>query len=78
MAIGTIKTIKADKGFGFLRPRGDTADLFFHMSALQGLDFDEQLVALDVEFDITTHQGRERAVAVRPIEVDLPQVQRHG
>lgn len=77
MAVGTIKAVKCDKGYGFLRPSGDTEDLFFHMSQLQGgLTFDEQLVALDVEFDRVMFQGRERAVAVRPIEIDLPQVRR--
>ena len=52
---GTIVRIKADRGFGFVRPtddRGD-GDHFFHVSSLVDLVFEERLVNQAVEFDST-------------------------
>ncbi|MDZ4686777.1 MAG: cold shock domain-containing protein [Planctomycetaceae bacterium] len=68
MATGTIKRIVAEKGFGFIVPSDGTEDLFFHVSALESLDFDERLVNRRVEFDQgeDPRTGRSRAVAVRP------------
>lgn len=40
MASGSIKTV-TDRGFGFIRPDGGGEDLFFHRSALDGVDFDQ-------------------------------------
>ena len=39
MAEGTIKRL-TDKGFGFI-DTGSGSDMFFHMSALDGVSFDE-------------------------------------
>ena len=39
MAEGTIKRL-TDKGFGFI-DTGTSQDMFFHMSALQGVTFEE-------------------------------------
>ena len=39
MAEGTIKRL-TDKGFGFI-DTGTGSDMFFHMSALEGVRFDE-------------------------------------
>ncbi|HTV53499.1 MAG TPA: cold shock domain-containing protein, partial [Terriglobia bacterium] len=36
---GTIKRLIRDRGFGFIRSE-DGQEVFFHRSALQGLDFD--------------------------------------
>jgi CspA family cold shock protein len=40
MTEGTIKTIRDDKGFGFIKPDGGGQDLFFHSSAVEGTTFD--------------------------------------
>jgi len=39
MASGTIKKL-TDRGFGFIETEGGT-DMFFHMSSLQGVTFEE-------------------------------------
>ncbi len=50
MAQGTIKTIRDDKGFGFITPDGETNDVFFHSSALEYGVFDQLQQGQRVEF----------------------------
>ena len=40
MATGQIKRLARDRGFGFIRPAGETEDIFFHSSAVLGEQFD--------------------------------------
>ena len=49
MAKGTIKRL-TDKGFGFI-DKGDGKDLFFHMSSLDGVTFEELREGQTVTFD---------------------------
>ena len=38
-----------DKGFGFIQPNSDMDDLFFHASALGGIEiYDEDLVEYEI------------------------------
>ena len=48
---GTIKTLRADKGFGFIR---DTTgkEVFFHASAIQGESIENLREGDGVEFDL--------------------------
>ena len=48
MAEGTIKRL-TDKGFGFIDTGGDK-DLFFHMSNLEGVEYDDLREGQRVEF----------------------------
>lgn len=66
MANGYIKNVVSEKGYGFIACRGGD-DLFFHAKDIEpGLDFDEQLKNLRVEFDIASGpDGRSRARNVR-------------
>jgi CspA family cold shock protein len=65
MAEGTIKKV-TDKGFGFI-DTGDGKDMFFHMSNLEGVQFDDLYEGQKVSF--TEGQGPKgpRAENVRPI-----------
>lgn len=70
MAFGVIKTIRDDKGFGFLAPEGSTGrnDLFFHRSAVEDNGFDSlyegQRVSYEEEPD-PRDPSRRRAVRVQ-------------
>ena len=65
MTEGTIKK-KTDRGFGFIRTsRGD--DLFFHMSAVQGVRFEELREGQKVAFEEGQGPKGPRAENVRPL-----------
>lgn len=73
MPTGTIKTIRDDRGFGFISPEGGSGgsqELFFHASAVEGTTFDElkegQQVSYEQEPD-SRNPSRQRAVRVRPV-----------
>lgn len=75
MATGTIKTIRDDKGFGFVAPDGSGGrnDLFFHRSAVANNGFDllqeGQRISFDEEPD-PRDPSRRRAVRVTPVDDD--------
>jgi cold shock protein len=50
MIQGTIKTIRDEKGFGFISPDGDGQDLFFHSSSVEGTTFNELREGNRVQF----------------------------
>jgi cold shock protein len=65
MAEGTIKRL-TDKGFGFI-DTGTGKDMFFHLSALEGVTYEELQEGQRVQY--TEGQGPKgpRAENVRPI-----------
>jgi CspA family cold shock protein len=73
MATGTVKTIRDDKGYGFITPDGTSGrnDVFFHSSAVMGVGFDSlqegQRVSFDEEPD-PRDMTRRRAVNVTVID----------
>jgi CspA family cold shock protein len=64
MSQGTIKTL-TDKGFGFIAT--ESGDVFFHMSALQDVQFDELRENQTVEFEIGQGPKGPRAENVRTV-----------
>lgn len=67
MQRGTIKKLVADKGFGFIAGQARGKDLFFHLSALQDLDFDSLYEGQEVEFEQEDGPKGARASVVRPL-----------
>ena len=61
---GTIKTIMAEKNFGFITPEDGAKDVFFHGSALQGVEFGALQMGQAVEFDTEDSEKGPRAVNV--------------
>ena len=50
---GIIKTLVADRKFGFISREGEAKDLFFHSKDLVGVTFDELKVGDTTNFEIT-------------------------
>ena len=48
MPVGTIKKLLADRGFGFIKTERD--DLFFHMSTVQEVQFEDLQEGQSVEY----------------------------
>jgi CspA family cold shock protein len=65
MAEGTVKRL-TDKGFGFIET-GSGQDLFFHMSAVEGVRFEELQQGQRVSFSEGQGPKGPRAEHVRPI-----------
>jgi len=63
MAEGTIKRL-TDKGFGFI-DTGSGKDMFFHMSACDGVRFDELQEGQQVSFEVGEGPKGPRAENVR-------------
>ncbi len=61
---GTIKTVRADKGFGFIRGDGEK-EYFFHHTAVQGASLDDLQEGDSVEFDVGQGPKGPRAENVR-------------
>ncbi len=51
---GTIKTLVAERKFGFITCEGQAKDLFFHEKSLVGVTFDELKTGDAVTFEIDT------------------------
>ena len=61
MALGTVKNLVRDRGFGFIVPEdGSTAgkDLFFHRSDVREASYDDLNVGQQVEYDLGTDERR--------------------
>ena len=68
---GTIKTIRSDKGFGFITPDNESQDVFFHRTSVEGERFDDLQEGERVEFTMgrdPRDASRTRAESVRVIE----------
>lgn len=65
MPQGTIKKLVGDKGFGFIA--GDKGDLFFHLSALQDVQFEDLEIGQTVEYEEGEGPKGPRATMVKPV-----------
>jgi cold shock protein len=63
---GKIKKVIRDKGYGFIQAE-DSREIFFHMSVLRGLDFQNLKEGDPVEFDVEKDRlsGKPRAINVK-------------
>ncbi|HLD18193.1 MAG TPA: cold shock domain-containing protein [Patescibacteria group bacterium] len=59
-----------DKGFGFITPDGQDKDVFFHMSALVDMDFNDLRTGDTVTFEVEDSPKGPRAVNVQRVSVN--------
>ena len=67
MATGTVKWFKAERGFGFIAPDGDGADLFAHFSNISASDVRDLHAGQRVEFDVAQGPKGPHAENIRPL-----------
>ena len=67
MATGTVKWFNAEKGFGFISPDDNSADIFVHFSAIEGSGFKELQEDQKVEFESQQGPKGRQASSVRPL-----------
>ncbi|NIS62005.1 MAG: cold shock domain-containing protein [Proteobacteria bacterium] len=64
---GTVKRLIRERGFGFISAE-DGREIFFHRSALEGIDFETLEQGNSVEFNVERGPKGPRAVNVKMIE----------
>ena len=67
MAQGTVKWFNGEKGFGFITPDGDAADVFVHFSAIQADGYRSLEENQRVEFEVARGPKGPQAESVRVI-----------
>ena len=67
MAVGTVKWFNAEKGFGFITPDDNGADVFAHFSAIATSGYRSLDENQRVEFEITQGQKGPQAENIRPL-----------
>ena len=64
MADGTVILFKADKGYGFIKPAEDGANIYVHASALNNIDITTFVIGTNVQYDVMTEDGKTSAINV--------------
>lgn len=67
MAVGTVKSFDAEKGFGWIAQDGGGPDVFVHYSAINSAGYRSLEVNQMVTFDVTQGPKGPQADQVRPI-----------
>lgn len=67
MATGSVKWFNAEKGFGFIAPDDNSADIFVHYSAIDGSGFRELQENQKVEFEAIQGDKGMQAQSVRSL-----------
>jgi len=65
MATGTVKWFNAKKGFGFIQPDQGGADVFVHISALEGLGIKTLNEGQRVSYELATQRGKTAAANIQ-------------
>ena len=67
METGTVKWFNDSKGFGFITPDGNGADLFAHFSEIQGSGFKSLAEGQKVQFETGMGQKGPQAKNIQPV-----------
>ena len=67
MATGTVKWFNEAKGFGFIEPDDNSADVFVHFSAIDGTGYKSLPEGQKVSYDVERGPKGLQALGVRSI-----------
>lgn len=65
MATGTVKWFNATKGFGFIQPDAGGADVFVHITALQGAGLSSLNEGQRVSYELESQRGKVAATNIQ-------------
>jgi len=68
---GTIASISPERSFGFITPDEEGGEIFFHRSALHGVDFEELAEGVAVESTLGREEGDQPSEGLRAVDVRL-------
>lgn len=68
MAHGTILSFKEDKGYGFIKPDNDGANIYVHVSSLSGDGAQQIGAGKKVTYDIHTEGDKTSAINVTVVD----------
>jgi CspA family cold shock protein len=68
---GTIARVSPERGFGFITPDEEGGEIFFHRSALHGVEFEELAEGVTVEFTLGHESGDRADEGLRAVDVRL-------
>jgi cold shock protein len=66
MTKGTVKFYNEDRGYGFIQPDGDSADLFFHCRDVVG---DSELITEGVSVEFERQPSKRRVGSMAAVSV---------
>ena len=67
MPTGTVKWFSDDKGFGFITPDDQSADLFVHHSAIAGNGYRSLTEGAKVSYEAEAGPKGPKAINVQPV-----------
>lgn len=66
--IGTVKWFNATKGYGFIAPENNGADVFVHISAVEKAGFRTLNENEKVSYDLATEKGKTSACNLKKVD----------
>ena len=66
MPTGTVKWFNAQKGFGFIQPKGGGKDVFVHITAVQAAGLNGLDAGQRGTFEVVRERGKEAAAKLKP------------
>jgi cold shock CspA family protein len=68
---GVIKRLIPAKSFGFIATE-EGIDYFFHLTDLVGLEFEDLVEGIKVDFEVKNHPGAGKAGAAQNVQLHIP------
>ena len=68
MATGTVKWFNTTKGYGFIAPDAGGADVFVHITAVQGAGLHGLNENQKISYELTTNNGKTSAANLELID----------
>jgi cold shock CspA family protein len=68
---GKVASVSPERGFGFITPDEEGGEVFFHRSALHGVEFEDLAAGVAVEFTLGHESGDQLREGLRAVDVRI-------